>query len=122
MPKETKNLSSYWRLRRSSTVAGVCKMGDLESKATTSPLRGTLNVRVGIIRDGTQGISLSTGGHLIGEWTDSRARTLSLTNDFKVAICAENGEKLYHFTVPGRRDSGEQLSDVEVEIRFEMDD
>ena len=93
-------------------------MGDLESK----PLRGTLSVRVGVIRDGTQGISLSMGGHLIGEWTDSRARTLSLTKDFKVAICAENGERLYHFTVPGRTLSGEQLSDEEVKIGFEMDD
>ena len=97
-------------------------MGDLETKATTNPLRGTLSVRVGVIRDGTQGISISMGGHLIGEWTDSRARTLSLTNDFKVAICAENRERLYYFTVPGRTLSGEQLSDVEVKISFEMGD
>jgi hypothetical protein len=97
-------------------------MGDLETKPTTNTLRGSLTVRVGLIRDGTQGISLSMGGHLIGEWTDSRARTLSLTNDFKVAICAENGERLYHFTVPGRTLSGDQLSDAEVLISFEMTD
>ena len=97
-------------------------MADLETKATTNPLRGNLSVRVGVIRDGTPGISLSMGGHLMGEWTDSRARTLSLTNDFKVAICAEDGERLYHFSVPGRTLSGEQLSDVEVKISFEMGD
>ena len=97
-------------------------MGDLESKPTTNLLRGSLSVRVGVIRDGTQGISLSMGGQLIGEWTDSRVRTLSLTNDFKVAICAENGERLYHFSVPGRTLSGEQLSEAEVSISFEMND
>lgn len=97
-------------------------MGDLETKPITNLLRGSLTVRVGVIRDGTQGISLSMGGNLIGEWTDSRARTLSLTNDFKVAICAENGDRLYHFTVPGKRLSGEQLSDAEVKIRFELED
>ena len=97
-------------------------MGDLGTKPTTNPMRGSLSVRVGVIRDGTQGISLSMGSQLLGEWTDSRARTLSLTSDFKVAICAENGERLYHFTVPGRTLSGEQLSDEEVKIRFEMSD
>jgi hypothetical protein len=107
---------------RFSTVAGVFQMGDFRTKPTTNPLRGSLSVRLGVIRDGTQGISLSMGGQLIGEWTDSRARTLSLTNDFKVAICAENGETLYHFTVPGRTLAGEQLSGTEVKLRFEMDD
>jgi hypothetical protein len=62
------------------------------------------------------------GDNLIGEWTDSRARTLTLTRDYKVAICAENGEKLYHFSVPGKTLSGEQLSDAEVLISFEMTD
>ena len=95
-------------------------MADLETEAGKNLLRGSLTVRVGVIRDGTQGISLSMGGNLIGEWTDSRARTLSLTNDFKVAICAEDGERLYLFSVPGRTLSGEQLSAAEVKIDFEM--
>jgi len=97
-------------------------MGDLANKSSKNPVRGSLSVRVGMIRDGTQGISLSMGSQLLGEWTDSRARTLSLTSEFKVAICAENGERLYHFTVPGRTLSGEQLSDGEVLISFEMTD
>lgn len=82
-------------------------MADSETEAGKNVLRRSLTVRVGVIRDGTQGISLSMGGNLIGEWTDSRARTLCLTNDFKVAICAEDG---------GRS----QLSDAEVKIDFEM--
>jgi hypothetical protein len=60
------------------------------------------------------------GGNLIGEWTDSRGRTLSLKKDFKLAICAEDGERLYLFSVPGRTLSGEQLSDAEVKVGFEM--
>ncbi len=97
-------------------------MADLETKTSTNLMRGSLSVRVGVIRDGTQGISLSMGGNLMGEWTDSRARTLSLTNDFKVAICREDGERLYLFSVPGRTLSGEQLSNVEVKLDFEMSD
>ena len=95
-------------------------MTDLENKASENLLRGSLPVRVGVIRDGTQGISLSMGGNLIGEWTDSKARTVSLTKDLKVAICAEGGERLYLSSVPGRTLSGEQLSDAEVKIGFEM--
>lgn len=95
-------------------------MADLQTETGKNLLRGRLTVRVGVIRDGTQGISLSMGGNLIGEWTDSRARRLSLTNDFKVAICAEDGGRLYLFSVPGRTLSAEQLSDAEVKIDFEM--
>jgi hypothetical protein len=107
-------------LTSSTIVAGVFGMTDGENKARENLLRGSLTVRVGVIRDGTQGISLSMGGNLIGEWTDSRARMLSLTNDFRVAICAEGGERLYLFSVPGRILSGRQLSDEEVKIDFEM--
>lgn len=81
----------------------------------------SLTVRVGVIRDGTQGISLSRGSKLIGEWTDSRARTLSLRKDFKVAICGERGEKMYLFSVPGRALSGEQSSETEVTVTFQME-
>jgi hypothetical protein len=78
-----------------------------------------LTVRACVIRDGTPGISLSISGELIGEWTDSRAKTLSLTDDFKVAIHGANGEKLYLFSVPGKLLSCEQVSDTEVTITFE---
>jgi hypothetical protein len=78
----------------------------------------TLVVRACVIRDGTFGISLSMGNELIGEWTDSRARTLSLTKDFKVSIHGADGERLYLFSVPGKMLSCEQVSDTEVTITF----
>jgi hypothetical protein len=79
----------------------------------------TLTVRACVIHDGTPGISLSMGGELIGEWTDSRAKTLSLTDEGKVAIQRSGGEHLYLFSVPGRLLSCEQLSATEVAITFE---
>ncbi len=80
----------------------------------------TLKIRAGVIRDGSNGISLSIGENLLGEWTDSRANRLSLTNDLKVAIRTGRGEQLYLFGVPGKPIMGEQLSENEVAISFEM--
>ena len=85
----------------------------------SNPTRTTLTVRACVIRDGTPGISLSMGRELIGEWTDSRAKTLSLTDDGKVVIHGADGEPLYLFSVPGRQLSCEQVSDTEVAITFE---
>jgi hypothetical protein len=79
----------------------------------------TLTVRACVIRDSTLGISLFMGGELIGEWTDSRAQTLSLTDEGKVAIQGATGEPLYLFSVPGKLLSCEQVSDTEVTITFE---
>lgn len=93
-------------------------MAEQESK--NSPTRATLKVRATIIRDGTLGISLSMGERLIGEWTDSRSRTLSLTDDCKVGIHGRDGELLYLFSVPGKTLSGEQVSAKEVTVTFEM--
>jgi len=73
-----------------------------------------------VIRDGTLGISLSLGGELIGEWSDSRARILSLTDDCKVRIHGADGELLHLFNVPGKVVSGEEVSDREVAITFEL--
>ena len=83
--------------------------------------RASLTVRACVIRDGTLGISLSMGENVIGEWTDNRARRLLLTEDLKVAICGADGNRIYLFSVPGKTISGEQLSETEVVITFEMD-
>ncbi len=91
-----------------------------EQKPNYTPSRTTLIVRACVIRDGTPGISLSMGRDVIGEWTDSRAKTLSLTDDGKVAIHGVDGELLYLFSVPGRLLSCEQASDTEVTITFEL--
>jgi len=73
-----------------------------------------------VIRDGTPGISLSMGSELLGEWTDSRARMLSLTDDYKVGIHGADGELLYLLSVPGKVVSAEEVSDKEVAITFEI--
>ena len=80
----------------------------------------TMTVRIGVIRDGTPGISLCLGSECIGEWTDSRARMLSLTEDYKVRIQDAGGELLYLFSVPGKVVGGAAVSDKEVTITFEL--
>ena len=94
-------------------------MAEQDSKDSHNPSRTTLMVRATVIRDSTLGISLSKDEELIGQWTDSRVRTISLTDDYKVAIHGADGELLYLFSVPGKSLSGEQVSDTEVAITFE---
>lgn len=91
-----------------------------ESKDGHEPTRAILTVRAAVIRDGTPGISLSLGREVIGEWTDSRARLLSLTDDHKVRVHGVDGELLYLLSAPGRVVSGEVVSDREVTITFEV--
>ena len=92
-----------------------------EKRDSHKVTRASLTVRACVIRDGTQGISLSMGENVIGEWTDSRVRTILLTEDLKAAICGADGNSMYLFNVPGKTISGEQLSETEVMITFEMD-
>ena len=94
-------------------------MAEEQAENKSSPTCAILTVRACVIRDGTPGISLSMGREVIGEWTDSRARTLSLTEECKVVIHGADGEPLYLFSVPGKVLSGEQVSDTEVSITYE---
>ena len=94
-------------------------VAELGSKHSHKPAQ-TVTVRATVIRDGTLGISLSLGGELIGEWSDSRARILSLTDDCKVRIQGADGELLYLFSMPGKVVSGEEVSAMEVAITFEL--
>ena len=91
-----------------------------ESVSSNEPKRAILTVRAAVIRDGTPGISLSLGREVIGEWTDSRARLLSLTDDHKVRVHGADGELLYLLSAPGRVVLGEEVSDREVNITFEV--
>ncbi len=95
-------------------------MAEPGSKHSHKPTQTILTVRATVIRDSTPGISLSLGGELIGEWTDSRVRMLALTEDCKVRIHGADGELLYLFSVPGKVVSGEEVSDREVAITFEL--
>jgi hypothetical protein len=83
--------------------------------------RVDMSVQACVIRDGTQGISLSIGEHVIGQWTDSRAASVLLTEDLKVAVCGSTGDRLYLFRVPGEALAGRQVSDTEVLITFRID-
>ena len=93
---------------------------ETSSDANDDVKQGTLNVRTMVIRDGTPGISLSMGTQLLGEWTDSRAKTLSLTDDHKVKVHGDGGEQLYLLSAPGKALSGEIVSETEVAITFEL--
>ena len=89
-------------------------------QGSPSARQGVLQVRAMVIRDGTPGISLSLGSRLLGEWTDSRARTLAVREDLKVKILGAGGELLYLFSVPGKVLSATMISDKEVTISFEL--
>ena len=93
---------------------------ETSSEANDDVKQATLNVRAMVIRDGTPGISLSMGTQLLGEWTDSRAKTLSLTDDHKVKVHGDEGEQLYLLSAPGKALSGEVVSETEVAITFEI--
>ena len=95
-------------------------MAESGNKDSGKPTGATLTVRAMVIRDGMPGISLSVGGELVGEWTDSRAKLLSLTDDHKVRIHGADGELLYLLSAPGKAMSGEEVSDREVTITFEL--
>jgi hypothetical protein len=82
--------------------------------------QATLTIKTMVIRDGTPGISLSLGTQLIGEWTDSRAKALALTEDHKARVLGAEGEQLYLLSAPGQALSGEAVSDTELCITFEL--
>ena len=75
-----------------------------------------LTLRATTTRDGTPGISLAISDEIIGEWTDSKANSLALTTDCQVAVCGQQGNRLYLVAVPGEVVSGKRLSDTEVTI------
>ena len=77
-------------------------------------------VRVMNIRDGTHGISLTLPDKLLGEWTDSGAESLTMTEEFAVRILGRDGNHRYLLTMPGMPLRGEQLSDTEASIIVRM--
>lgn len=76
----------------------------------------SLMVRVATIRDGTQGVSLAMPDKLIGEWTDSGASSLAVTDEHNIRIYGKDGVQRYLLTMPGTPIRGEQLSDTEAVI------
>lgn len=73
----------------------------------------SITVRVTVIRDGTQGISLSAPNKVLGEWQDSGAALLKLTEDNAVSICGEDGSHRYRLSLPGVLVKSDLLSPTE---------
>jgi len=76
----------------------------------------SIMVRVAAIRDGTHGISMTMPDRLIGEWADSGASSLAVTDEYNIRICGKGGIQRYMLTMPGTPIRGEQLSDTEAVI------
>ena len=80
----------------------------------------SVTVRITTIRDGTHGISVSLPDKLIGEWTDSTAISLTITDDHYIGICSRDGSQRYLVTIPGTPFSSQQISDTEAIIATRM--
>ena len=80
----------------------------------------TINTRTGYIRDGTPGISLTIGGEIVGEWTDSGAKSLSLDDDCNVVIYGKEGGARCLLIMPGKAVGGEELSETEVAVTVQI--
>ncbi len=76
----------------------------------------SITVKVATIRDGTHGISIAVPDRLVGEWTDSGAGSLTVTDEYNIRIYGKDGDQRYLLTMPGKPLRGEQLSDTEAVI------
>lgn len=76
----------------------------------------TIRIAITAIRDGTTGVSLSAGQAVIGEWTDSRACSLSLSPSREVTVLDRDAAPRYRVLLPGTLLTAQQLSDTEVEV------
>ena len=68
------------------------------------------------IRDGTHGISLALPDKLIGEWTDSGAGALTVTEEMQVRIISRDGSQRYLLSMPGIPIRTENISENEATI------
>ena len=76
----------------------------------------SITVKVATIRDGTHGISIAMPNRLVGEWTDSGAGSLTVTDEYGIRIYGKDGDQRYLLTMPGKPLRGEQLSETEAVI------
>lgn len=76
----------------------------------------TITIRVTTMRDGTHGISMAMPDRLVGEWADSGARSLAVTDECGVRICGDDGVERYLLTMPGTLLRVRQLSDTEATV------
>ena len=89
-------------------------------KPSRQPGPITVTVRAIYIRDGTPGISLSTGKENLGEWTDSKAESLVLERDYQISVRGRDKQLRYKLIMPGTPIGGEQVSDREVTVTLHI--
>jgi len=80
----------------------------------------SIMVRVMTIRDGTHGISLALPDKLLGEWTDSGAGALTVTEEMQVRIMSRDGSQRYLLSMPGTPIRTENISETEATIVVQM--
>ena len=83
--------------------------------------RATIRVAVTTIRDGSQGVSLSAEQGVIGEWTDSRASSLSLSPSREVTVLDRDAALLYRVLLPATLLEARQPSDTEIEVSLSLE-
>ena len=76
----------------------------------------SITVRVTTIRDGTNGISMAAPDKILGEWQDSGAVSLAVTDDYAISICGKEGKHRYKLSMPGTPIKAECLSAMEAVI------
>ncbi|MEE9202207.1 MAG: hypothetical protein V3U31_03300 [Dehalococcoidia bacterium] len=81
----------------------------------------TIRIAVTTIRDGTTGVSLRTEQGIIGEWTDSRACSVSLSPSREVTVLGQDAAPRYRVLLPGTLTAARQLSDTEIEMNLDLE-
>ncbi len=79
-----------------------------------------ITVKVTMIRDGTHGISMCAPDKILGEWQDSGAVSLAVTEDHAVSICGKDGRHRYMLTLPGTPVKGELVSATEATVTVKI--
>jgi len=80
----------------------------------------SIMVRVMTIRDGSHGISLAMPNKLIGEWEDSGAGSLTVTEGMGVQILSRDGSQRYLLSMPGTPVRVENVSEAEATIVVQL--
>jgi hypothetical protein len=80
----------------------------------------SITVKVTMIRDGTHGISMCAPDKILGEWQDSGAVSLAITDNNAVSIRGKDDKHRYLLTIPGNVIKGELVSATEAMLVVRM--
>jgi hypothetical protein len=79
-----------------------------------------ITVKVTMIRDGTHGISMCAPDKILGEWQDSGAVSLAITDSNAVSIRGKDDKHRYLLTIPGDVIKGELVSATEAMLMVRL--